>query len=165
MVYQWANGSRLKANAQEVGEELEAIQGSITPERVVEEARNSFLELHKCFEWDDEKAAEKYRITQARDVLRFISVVTTVKAEGKESERITVRAYENVKTKSNGREYVQLFSALDNAEYRDQVFGRLKSMINEALETTETYSYLSKNLFEVKKHLVAASSEMESIAQ
>lgn len=165
MVYQWAKGSRLKANAQEVGEELEALQGSLTPERIVDEARNDSLELHKCFEWDDEEAAEKYRITQARDVLRFISVVTTVKAEGKESETVVVRAYENVKTKDNDREYVELFSALNDIEYRNQIFGRLKNMINEAMEITETYSYLSNNLFEVKKHLVAASSEIEAIAQ
>lgn len=165
MVYQWAKGSRLKANAQEVGEELEAIQGSLTPERIVDEARNKSLELHKCFEWDNEEAAEKYRITQARDVLRFISVVTTVKSEGKESESVVVRAYENVKTKDNDREYVQLFHALNDTEYRNQIFGRLKNMITDAIETTETYSYLSNNLFEVKKHLVAASSEIEVIAQ
>lgn len=165
MVYQWAKGSRLKANAQEVGEELEAIQGSLTPERIVDEARDESLELHKCFEWNDEEAAEKYRITQARDVLRFISVVTTVKAEGKESESVIVRAYENVKTKDNDREYVQIFSALNDTEYRNQIFGRLKNIINDAIETTETYSYLSKNLFEVKKYLVAASSEIEAIAQ
>lgn len=164
MVYQWAKGSRLKANAQEVGEELEAIQGSLTPERIVDEARDDSLELHKCFEWDDEEAAEKYRITQARDVLRFISIVTTVKEEGKESETVVVRAYENVKTKDNDREYVELFSALNDTEYRNQIFGRLKNMINDAMEITETYSYLSNNLFEVKKHLVAASSEIEAIA-
>lgn len=48
---------------------------------------------------------------------------------------------------------------------KKEVTVELKNIINDAIETTETYSYLSKNLFEVKKYLVAASSEIEAIAQ
>ena len=41
---------------------------------MLEKARNENTELHKCFEWDDAIASEKYRLIQARDVIRFLVI-------------------------------------------------------------------------------------------
>lgn len=50
--------------------------GSLLPAAVVEWARDKETSaLHACFEWDDSRAAEKYRIEQARG---FIRIVVTV---------------------------------------------------------------------------------------
>jgi len=53
--------------------ELRAIAekyGLITPQAVIERARNPNSSLHSKFEWDDTLAAEKWRIEQARRLLQ-----------------------------------------------------------------------------------------------
>lgn len=67
-----------KANAQKIGEELQAItdanKGRLTPKDVVERARNPRNTLHKHFEWDDAKAADAHRLEQARELIRVVRV-------------------------------------------------------------------------------------------
>lgn len=56
---------------QKVGEELARIldeDGEITPEGLLRRAQDPSNYLHSAFEWDDKKAAEKYRRRQARDL-------------------------------------------------------------------------------------------------
>lgn len=68
----WRFDGYFKADAQkiyaEIGEE------KITPEQVLEKARDENTELHKCFEWDDGVAAEKYRLSQAETIIRMLVV-------------------------------------------------------------------------------------------
>ena len=40
----------------------------------MDKARDEHTELHKCFEWDDTKAAEKYRVHQARQIVCHLIV-------------------------------------------------------------------------------------------
>lgn len=44
--------------------------GKITPEALVAAARSEDSPLHSYFEWDNDVAAEKYRMMQARTLLR-----------------------------------------------------------------------------------------------
>ena len=67
MQVEWKIKGIYKADANKVAGEIGP--GKITPEEVLEIARNKDSELHKCFEWDDGVAAEKYRLTQARGIL------------------------------------------------------------------------------------------------
>ena len=67
MQVEWRIKGIYKADANKVADEIGT--GKITPEEVLEIARNKDSELHKCFEWDDGIAAEKYRLTQARGIL------------------------------------------------------------------------------------------------
>lgn len=70
------------ADAQLVANEIVSIGETATPKQIVEKARSAETELHKCFEWNDEKAAEKYRIQQAGDVVRnLVFVVVNQKTE------------------------------------------------------------------------------------
>lgn len=80
--YQWRHGTRIAADAQKVGAELDALQkkaGStgLTPGAIVRKAQSPASALHKCFEWDDAKAAHEHRLHQARTVLRAIVVVNS----------------------------------------------------------------------------------------
>lgn len=59
-----------KADANKVYQEIGDDQ--ITPEQVLEKAKDENTELHKCFEWDDTKAAEKYRLHQARQIIQYL---------------------------------------------------------------------------------------------
>lgn len=56
------------ADAQKVAEEIMSIGPEAKPCQIVEKARDKATELHKCFDWDDTIAAEKWRIQQARHV-------------------------------------------------------------------------------------------------
>lgn len=66
--------SRRNAHGDAVLAEMDAIMrehGSLLrPVDVVEYARNPETALHECFEWDDGKAAEKFRLFQARQLIR-----------------------------------------------------------------------------------------------
>lgn len=46
--------------------------GTITPQQVVEAARDEASPLHKSFEWDDTAAAESWRKQQARQLLTVV---------------------------------------------------------------------------------------------
>ena len=52
-----------------------AAKGTVTPSAVVESARKKTSPLHECFEWDDIKAGEKFRLTQARQMIRSVQLV------------------------------------------------------------------------------------------
>jgi hypothetical protein len=49
--------------------------GQLTARLVVDQARDPEHALHSQFEWDDETAAEKYRLDQARELIRKVRVV------------------------------------------------------------------------------------------
>lgn len=57
------------ADPEKVANEIEAIGESVTPAEILERARDTSTELHKCFEWDDTVAAERWRLQQARMVV------------------------------------------------------------------------------------------------
>ena len=91
MVYEWKIPI-YNVPAQSAGEELERIKakhGSLLPEVVVEESKTKGAVLHDCFEWDDQKAAEKYRITQAQQIIRTL----VVNIRGEDEQPISVRAF------------------------------------------------------------------------
>lgn len=61
-------------DAQMVAEEIASIGESPTAHEIVDAARDEGSELHKCFEWDDSIAAERYREKQARDVVHHLVI-------------------------------------------------------------------------------------------
>jgi hypothetical protein len=63
---------------------LESETGTITPEALVDDARADDSPLHELFEWDNSVAAEKFRLHQARVVLKSVRYI-----EG-QSEHITL---------------------------------------------------------------------------
>lgn len=48
--------------------------GRLTPDQVVADARKPTSPLHDEFEWDDSKAAQKYRLEQARGLIASVEV-------------------------------------------------------------------------------------------
>lgn len=83
--------------AQVVGDFLEKKFGDdpITPEQYVAAAKPSRSPIHDTLEWDDEKAANEYRVTQARSIMRSIVIITD------ETQRVQPRAYHNVSIITN----------------------------------------------------------------
>ena len=67
---------------------LEDRRGRLTPEQIVDEARPEDSILHPCFEWDDSKAAESWRIEQARDLIKRVKIMVEI-----EDKKIRTVAY------------------------------------------------------------------------
>lgn len=65
----WKSGSRYSADAQKVADEISAIGEYATPQQILDKAKDAETELHKCFEWDNTKAAENWRLHQARKLV------------------------------------------------------------------------------------------------
>lgn len=81
---EWRVKGIFKADAQKVYEEIG--DNKIVPQEMVDMARDENSELHKCFEWNDTVAAEKYRLQQARTILSML--VFRPKTEEEQSVRV-----------------------------------------------------------------------------
>lgn len=73
--------------------------GKLTPTIVVTAATDPDSPLHNRFEWDDSTAAHKYRLVQARDLIRSVKVEWV---SGPTTE--PVRAYHSI-TRADGCSY------------------------------------------------------------
>lgn len=101
----WREGYGLfHADAQKVAEEVVAIGDEPTTQEIVDKARDEGTELHKCFEWDNDVAAEKYRLYEARQIMHHLVIVEQERPE----ERPEVRMFYKTDTKGGYKqtEYV-----------------------------------------------------------
>jgi hypothetical protein len=64
--------------------------GDYTAKQVLDVARNEDSPIHQYFEWDDSKAAEQYRLRQARKLITCVVVVDDLNREMPQS--VTVAA-------------------------------------------------------------------------
>lgn len=58
---------------------LETERGQLTEKTVVEDARSPDSPLHGFFEWDDTRAAEAHRLSQARLLIRRVRIEVNVR--------------------------------------------------------------------------------------
>lgn len=91
IIAKWRKGFEeyFKADAQKVAEEIMSIGEDANTHQILDYARNESSELHKCFEWDDSLAAEKYRNLQARKVVQML----VIKEEVIPTERPEIRFF------------------------------------------------------------------------
>ena len=92
----WSVEGLHKGNAELCYKECQTLN-EVTPENVLNKARDGETELHKCFEWDDSVASEKYRLIQARDIIRHFVILPP---EEKKDDTPKVRTYQ-ITTKTN----------------------------------------------------------------
>lgn len=76
--------------------------GRLTPESVVDRARDQRSPLHDRFEWDDSVAGEKYRRQQASELIRSVQWKYSEEDDG---SPVTVRAFHSV-NRADGHTYV-----------------------------------------------------------
>lgn len=77
MTATWKTPGLFKGDPEKVKSELDTLGASFKPEDIVELAKNPNTELHRCFEWDDKIAADKYRISQARTLICNLVIDTS----------------------------------------------------------------------------------------
>lgn len=119
----WREDSEFKgkADAELVQEEInlvasQDINGKCTNEALVDYARNNTSsEVHKCFEWNDTDAAEKYRLHQAARIkcgILTIAVTQGPKAKGEQPTQVQVITATNhaLSTPGQGHKDIMLVS-------------------------------------------------------
>lgn len=141
MEVEWKINGIFKADAQKVYEEIG--DRKVTPEEVLEQARNDEnSELHKCFEWDDSVAAEKYRLTQARQVIQFL----VIKPEKKDEPQVRVF---QITTETNNYQPTRLFIQQPD-EYK-ALLQRAKNELSAFKTRYKTLSELENVFAEIDK--------------
>ena len=58
--------------------DIENRAGKLTPEQVVNAAADEASALHACFTWDDSEAAAKWRLDEAREIIRSVRIETVI---------------------------------------------------------------------------------------
>lgn len=112
-----------KVDAQIAGEICEELQNSpqgLTPETLLEASSDKSSPLHNEFEWQDDVAAQKYRLQQAADLIRCITVVV----DGGEMVSENPRAF--VCTPGRKSAYVSLKNAISNDVWREHLLKQAK---------------------------------------
>ena len=95
-------------------------QGKSSAKDLVDASRPEYAPLHGLFEWDDSVAAEKYRESQARLIIRSLVIVP----EDDEQQPV-VRAFSKVEPVSNGL-YEPTFVIMKDEGKREMLLNRAK---------------------------------------
>ena len=128
-----------KADASKVYEEINSIGDTYTPKDIVNLARDEKTELHKLFDWDDSVAAERWRETQARYIVRCICVDTN-EMTGKKLE-VPIRAI--VSTNERTKEYQPMTVVFKESDAYER-------LLNEALAELQAFQKKYKALKELE---------------
>ena len=111
----------------------EANNGYLDPSHVVVAARDAESVLHDEFEWDDDSAAEQYRLAQAGALIRRVKF-TVVKqdATSKQVALTTTRAYQSRPSKRRGDEkgYESVQDIMRDPEKRDELIHQVLRELN-----------------------------------
>ncbi len=123
-------------SAEAAGTELDRIyekNGKLKPADVVEESRPEAAPLHPIFEWDDKKAADKYRNEQAKHLMCAI-----VRVEEREKQPPKeIRAFVHAE-----KAYHPMRVVLGHPTMRDEA-------LRDALRSAESFKQKFSSLAEV----------------
>lgn len=124
--------------AKEIGEYLEEKipEKMVTPEILLEIARPKNNLLHKYFEWNNENAAEGFRLIQARRILRCIYIEIKPGVE--------IRAYHHCFIEESlDNQYVSLDMAMESPQLWKQVVSKALREAEAWRERYKTYKELA----------------------
>lgn len=115
MNFHWRNHAWEHGNPQVIGEHIERLAdrngGKLTIEILVKDARRENSPLHGLLDWDNERAADKYRAARMRTVLSVLG--TSYQGE-------SVRAFFGFGTVQEGINYRPLDRVLKSSKLREQ---------------------------------------------
>jgi len=133
---QYAEFNKKAVSAQTIGEELIRLENEnrLTPDLIISKAKNEEHPLHNCFNWDDTDAAIKYRLVQAKSMIRLIVEVTPYDEEIRVLTSIVV----------DGKpEYVETTALLKTEDGRELVLNRMMRDIEILKRRYAAYAYLA----------------------
>lgn len=124
MVYKWRSGYRANVSAKAAGEVMEQLESedALTPENLVNVSRPEDAPLHKAFDWNDETAAEKWRMEQAKSLIRHIEVVPMTVGNPE-----PVRAFFPIRADKPETTYENIRFIVSDEDKRNEMLARAKS--------------------------------------
>lgn len=148
-----------KADPQKIGEALASVAranaGHLTPKAVVEAARNARSPLHKLFEWDDAKAADSWRLEQAREIVRVVRVA--------EDDEEPMRAFLSISDKE-GVSYRTAADVRNSADLQLAVLRQAERDLEAFERRYRDLKDLCEEVSSVRKRISARRQEAEARA-
>lgn len=120
---EWKIKGLYKADPERCYEEITSIGEEVTPQEIVDYAVDPNTELHKCFTWDDTKAANNWRKQEAR----MVSCNLVVKYVDKENKTENLRVL--VQTEK-GRSYTPVTRISRNEDKYAEMLRRAKAELS-----------------------------------
>lgn len=150
MVYQWRIPGIIPVDAQTAGEELDRIyrrDGVISPDAIVNDNAEPSAPLHCCFEWDDGKAAHKYRVSQAQSI---IQAIVSVPEETQYNQPV--------------RAFVSVFNSYHPTKIVMQNVSMRSTLLEFALADLRAFKRKYESLVELSSVFDSISNIMEELA-
>lgn len=149
-----------KADAQKIGEALAIITersgGHLVPNAVVKAAKDPKSPLHHHFEWKDTIAAEKYRLDQARALIRCVNIVDTRTESG------VIRAFVSIRDKG-GVSYRTMDEVLNSADLQAKVLAAAERDLLAFENRYKALEDVCELLREARKKIAARRAENEGV--
>jgi hypothetical protein len=147
-VASWRTGFRYDIPARVVAERVLKLsarhpQGICTAEALVASAASDRDALHAAFEWDDTVAASKYRVDQARHIMRALVILHPDEEADDRYQPLVV----HVRTRENEGGYMPAADVMSDEQYRAAALGECKRMLSGVLKR---YRFLHPILREVE---------------
>lgn len=100
----------------------------LTANNLLKKARKKSSSLYQFFDWDDSSAGEKWRLTQARNLINEVKIVVEDK-ELYAFENVVLNIQDNdapnkSSIQKSSREYKQIIEIMGNEDYRRQLIKR-----------------------------------------
>lgn len=145
MSVQWGL-QKFKGDAQRCYDEIQSLGASYTPEMIVNLARDESTELHKCFDWDNDTAAEKWRKQQARQIC--ISLTITV-----ERKPGVTQEYRVIQHDRDERVYKPVVLTVRNLEEYERLLKQAKAEMAAFRKRYQNIKELSEVIEEIERVL------------
>ena len=139
MIYQWKEAAQIKADATAAAAVLNELErrGELDARHVVDVSKPEEAVLHHDFEWDDKKAADEYRLTTARKIMRSLIVIPEVEDN---TPQEPVRAFFQIE--NNAPTYRAVQTIMSNP-------GQKKMLLDLALRELRTFQQKYRRLEEL----------------
>ncbi len=151
--YSWGDGWKPSVDANIVGgvvEQIEAENGSVTKEKFLDFSRPIDSPTHNIFEWDDSKAAEKYRLEQSLHTIGNLRVVYTSPS----NEEVSVKAFINVSAMRETPSYESIAVALKDEDKRKNILNRIQGEL-------DNFVTRNRHIEELADMLIATGERMK----
>lgn len=133
--------------AERIGAAIDAMGGECNPRKLVEAARPARSPIHDLFEWNNERAGEAFRLSQAGYYIRHIVIEVVVKDNPR-----NVRAFHSVNVVVSNdkveRRYLAMPLVLKNADASSQVVARAQAELESWRDRYETYREVFAPVFD-----------------
>jgi hypothetical protein len=123
---------------------LEARDGRIQPQAVVDAARDPGSPLHALFEWDDSKAAEAHRIQTASTIIRSITYrVMSLGKQVNDYQPMFVRYQEGPAGEGGPTGYGHVVTVLGDDDLRGRMVDQARKELDAWVRRYETVAALA----------------------